>query len=181
MQNPNITICGGADTPCVEDVDHQIMMRQNSSFNCSYCLPGCYALNYKISFSMARINDRLTFLTEKNLKSSNLAILHVYYTQATFRAQKKEELVDFSEFLANLGGLLGLFLGFSGLSVIEILYFMSIRPYCQFLRLSNARRELMKKLTRKLEEIRQNRRSPVIWPIHPNLSFDETYHQRHLN
>lgn len=31
---------------------------------------------------------------------------------------------------ANTGGLLGLFMGFSVVSIIEILYFISLRPYC---------------------------------------------------
>lgn len=33
-------------------------------------------------------------------------------------------------FIANTGGLLGLFMGFSVVSIIEILYFISLRPYC---------------------------------------------------
>lgn len=34
-------------------------------------------------------------------------------------------------FLANTGGLLGLFMGFSVLSIVEILYFTSLRPFCE--------------------------------------------------
>lgn len=33
-------------------------------------------------------------------------------------------------FAASTGGLLGLFMGFSMVSVIELFYFMSLRPYC---------------------------------------------------
>lgn len=32
---------------------------------------------------------------------------------------------------ANVGGLLGLFMGFSVLSIVEILYFLSFRPCCE--------------------------------------------------
>lgn len=32
--------------------------------------------------------------------------------------------------LANTGGLLGLFMGFSVISLVEILYFITCRPYC---------------------------------------------------
>lgn len=38
---------------------------------------------------------------------------------------------------ANTGGLLGLFMGFSVVSFIEIIYFMSLRPYCARKRYSN--------------------------------------------
>lgn len=33
-------------------------------------------------------------------------------------------------FIANVGGLLSLFMGFSVFSIIEIIYFITLRPYC---------------------------------------------------
>lgn len=33
-------------------------------------------------------------------------------------------------FSANTGGLLGLFMGFSVVSIIEVVYFITLRPYC---------------------------------------------------
>lgn len=76
--------------------------------------------------------------------------MHIYYEESFFRSFTKEELIGFTEFLckydnvpalhsslivlnftpANTGGLLGLFMGFSVVSIIEILYFISLRPYC---------------------------------------------------
>lgn len=37
----------------------------------------------------------------------------------------------FFSFAANTGGLLGLFMGFSVVSLVEILYFISLRLYCR--------------------------------------------------
>lgn len=56
--------------------------------------------------------------------------MHIYYEQNFFRSNSKEELIGFTEFLSNTGGLLGLFLGFSVVSLIEIIYFLTLRPYC---------------------------------------------------
>lgn len=56
--------------------------------------------------------------------------MHIYYEQNFFRSNSKEELIGFTEFLSNTGGLLGLFLGFSVVSLIEIFYFLTFRPYC---------------------------------------------------
>lgn len=56
--------------------------------------------------------------------------MHIYYEQNFFRSNTKEELIGFTEFLSNTGGLLGLFLGFSVVSLIEIFYFLTLRPYC---------------------------------------------------
>lgn len=44
-------------------------------------------------------------------------------------------------FSANTGGLLGLFMGFSTISLVEILYFTTLRPYC------NHKREVTKNRT----------------------------------
>lgn len=56
--------------------------------------------------------------------------MHIYYEQNFVRSNSKEELIGFTEFLSNTGGLLGLFLGFSVVSLIEIIYFLTFRPYC---------------------------------------------------
>lgn len=56
--------------------------------------------------------------------------MHIYYEQNFFRSNSKEELIGFTEFLSNTGGLLGLFMGFSVVSLIEIIYFLTFRPYC---------------------------------------------------
>ena len=39
--------------------------------------------------------------------------------------------IDFTEFLATCGGLLGLFIGFSFFSLVELIYFFSINVYCK--------------------------------------------------
>lgn len=62
--------------------------------------------------------------------------------------------MNFSISTANLGGLLGLFMGFSVISIVEVFYFISIRPYCNYLRNLNERRELTK-LIRRLDELRR--------------------------
>lgn len=176
---PNISICGASDINCMKSVDKEILLKQNPEFTCKQCLPECFSLNYKTSFSMSKIFEGIEFLQRRKLNAKDVAILHVYYIRTTFRAQKKEELVGFAEFLANLGGLLGLFLGFSGISVIEMFYFISIRPYCQYLRISNQWRELTSKLTRKIHKLRY-RQQPltIIKTVQPNLSFDYTDYPR---
>jgi acid-sensing ion channel, other len=43
---------------------------------------------------------------------------------------KRSELYKSTDFLANCGGLLGLFLGVSFMSILEIFYFCTVRLYC---------------------------------------------------
>lgn len=57
-------------------------------------------------------------------------------------------------FPANIGGLLGLFMGFSVFSIIEIVYFLSIRPYFRYLRDNENYRQTLQHLTQRLQNIR---------------------------
>lgn len=54
----------------------------------------------------------------------------MFFKEMQFITSERSELYGPTDFLANCGGLLGLFMGFSFLSVIEILYFLSLRLMC---------------------------------------------------
>lgn len=168
----NINICGPTDFECVKRVNNEIYLKQNASFECSHCLSGCFALNYNPSFSTAKIFERDAFLLSNNLDAKNVAILHTYYAASSFRSQKKEEFVGFADFLSNMGGLLGLFMGFSVISVIEMFYFISIRPYCNYLRVSNRRREIISSLFQKMEHIGRWSKSSsfIVKPMQTNVT-----------
>lgn len=97
----NISICGPSDVKCVNRVNNEIHFKRNSSFACSQCLSGCFALNYNPSFSTAKIFEKDSFLLSHNLDANNVAILHIYYAASSFRSQKKEEFVGFTDFLCN--------------------------------------------------------------------------------
>lgn len=63
---------------------------------------------------------------------------------------------------ANTGGLLGLFMGFSVISISELFYFMSIRPYCNYLRISEKRRRLFGGVFQKVRNLRIKKKSEVV-------------------
>ncbi|XP_063377476.1 pickpocket protein 28-like [Cydia fagiglandana] len=54
----------------------------------------------------------------------------IYYRRPRFVAMQRSELVGLSQFLADVGGTLGLFLGFSFLTLAEIFYYFSIKWFC---------------------------------------------------
>lgn len=202
MISKNISICGADDVDCIVWVV-QKMRSENSSFKCDQCISPCFSLNYESSFSMARIFDRVPLLWKMRLNPKNVAILHTYYNHNTFRAHKKEALFGFTDFLckrilffrnnftlfliwfligtANMGGLLSLFMGFSLFSIIELFYFLTIRPYCNYLRFSN-RRDQISKLFRKMIKSQQKKHSRIIiQTVQSNSNIDYTYHQRYLD
>ncbi len=59
--------------------------------------------------------------------SKNLAVIHVYFKSLHFMQNERGELYGFTDFFSNVGGLLGLCLGFSALSLIEFIYFFTLR------------------------------------------------------
>lgn len=70
---------------------------------------------------------------KKNQKyfTENMAVVHIFFVDSQFTKSMKNELFGFTEFLSSTGGLLGLFMGFSFLSVMEILYFITLRLWCR--------------------------------------------------
>jgi Amiloride-sensitive sodium channel len=60
--------------------------------------------------------------------------MDMVFREAHFVAFKRTQLFGKTELLANCGGLLNLFLGFSVTSILELIYFCTIRLVCNFKR-----------------------------------------------
>ena len=61
--------------------------------------------------------------------SNNLAVMHIYFNKLHFIMHQRGELYTFIDFLANIGGLMGLCLGISTMSILEFIYFFTARLY----------------------------------------------------
>lgn len=96
--NDDIVICGRSQNNCVNDVTRLIQLRNNASFICE-CLPGCFAVNYDTEVSMSPLLLSSPWLQENKMMARNTAIVHVYYKDVSFRSQRKEQLIGFTEFL----------------------------------------------------------------------------------
>lgn len=55
------------------------------------------------------------------------AYIMLFFKEDHFISLKRAELFGITDFIANCGGLLGLFMGVSLLSIVEIIYFCTIR------------------------------------------------------
>lgn len=90
-------------------------------FKACNCLPDCNLIDYEFSF----INERLA---PTNLSKTHIfASTSVYFDDNEYIAYKRFENYGTVAFLSNLGGLLGLLLGVSVLSIVEFLYFFTVR------------------------------------------------------
>lgn len=58
--------------------------------------------------------------------SEKISLLFLYFKDNDLITTKRSELYGTTDFLANVGGLLGLFMGVSTLSVAELIYFCTV-------------------------------------------------------
>lgn len=57
-----------------------------------------------------------------------IIVVNLFFKTAAFYPMQRSELFSKTDLIASCGGILGLFMGFSLLSVIEIIYFCTVRP-----------------------------------------------------
>ncbi|KAF5291426.1 hypothetical protein FQR65_LT01737 [Abscondita terminalis] len=140
MPRSNTTkICGPGSVSCIKEAHTEMFSREvnvglnkykNSKDACK-CLPSCSSLTYNAESSQADFNWPKVFEAFKVNFSEfpGVAMTRVYFffKEQQFITSERNELYGFSDFLASCGGLLGLFIGFSSLSIIEIFYFITIR------------------------------------------------------
>ncbi|XP_055610822.1 pickpocket protein 28-like [Uranotaenia lowii] len=130
----DVKICSQADAHCYEEIRTSIAFTSNTSLMCT-CLPGCFEISYAMDISTAdlcvgKFQVREELLTQNDSYARhNVALVYIFFKDTYFRSFSKGELFGFTDFLSNIGGLLGLFLGFSIISVAEVLYFLTLRPY----------------------------------------------------
>lgn len=88
------------------------------------------------------------------------ARLSIFFKEHQFITSKRSELYGQTDFYANCGGLLGLFLGMSCLSVIEVIYYFTLRLVCSLRLRRNRQRKSMR--------LQKNQVGPVDQSI-PNI------------
>ncbi|CAG9865180.1 unnamed protein product [Phyllotreta striolata] len=147
MPHENTTeICGNSKMACLQEAQDELKMLEldveldedpENPYQSCECLPVCTQLSYKTdSFSYKwrwkeyfMANNKLN-ITEKLTQSLHFSMLQVYFKSDRFLPSEKNELYGPFDFLSNFGGLLGLFTGFSLLSAVELVYFVSVRLWC---------------------------------------------------
>ncbi|KAF5296274.1 hypothetical protein FQR65_LT10269 [Abscondita terminalis] len=104
------------------------------------CLPSCFRLDFEKVISYAQIINKTRppdhYLHNKSRTyiRNNIIAVDVYFEVTDFSRFTKNELYGSSDIIASVGGLLGLFLGFSILSIVEVLYYVTLKLWCKIVR-----------------------------------------------
>ncbi|KFB49820.1 hypothetical protein ZHAS_00017840 [Anopheles sinensis] len=143
-RDANTKVCGASQIQCynaaeddmlLEDVKYLVDKSFDFRAKCN-CLPGCNSLKYDAEISQTAFDWKslinaygVTLDEDEDVQFSRLSI---YFKEAQFITLKRSELYGLTDFLANCGGVLGLFMGVSLLSLVEMIYYFSIRPFTIF-------------------------------------------------
>ncbi|KAF7280748.1 pickpocket protein 28-like [Rhynchophorus ferrugineus] len=138
-------ICGSGSITCMFEAQNELLRREvQSGINreedesqktseCD-CLPGCTSLVYNAETSQAEFNWARVFQSYKvnfsEFPGVQMTRINIFFKEQQFITSERNELYGETDFLANCGGILGLFTGFSFLSIVEIVYFLSLRLMC---------------------------------------------------
>lgn len=109
---------------CVYEVLSIVNRGSSEEYKNNGCLPSCDTIDYNFEVLNERMNPEMneTFLDVRYSAS-------FYFGSDEFVAYKRFESYGTVGLLSNIGGLLGLFLGLSFLSVIETIYFFTLRLF----------------------------------------------------
>uniref|UniRef100_A0A182HXE9 Uncharacterized protein n=1 Tax=Anopheles arabiensis TaxID=7173 RepID=A0A182HXE9_ANOAR len=121
------------------------------------CLPACSSISYDVETTQTTLDlEKFLRVNHEYDRSDKFFIttIAIYFKESYFITSKRSELYGWVDFLANCGGLLGLFMGVSILSLLEICYFITIRPFSVRSRIASVEK-------RKSNEV-QNAMLPVI-------------------
>ncbi|CAG9863464.1 unnamed protein product [Phyllotreta striolata] len=101
------------------------------------CLPTCTDLTYNVVTSQSPWDvmesikaERMNWSAEIENDDYYVSKLILFFKSSSFVTSERHELYGPTDFLANFGGLLGLFTGFSILSLMEAIYFLTVRLCC---------------------------------------------------
>ncbi|KAH8375195.1 hypothetical protein KR200_002252 [Drosophila serrata] len=161
-RNVNMPVCGAASLKCYNEAEDELLLREfnqglmNSDENargeteCN-CLPSCTSIAYEAEISQADFDYKTVINTDtpegkaeqakhEGMKMSRVSI---FFKEAQFLTSRRSELYGTTDFLANCGGLLGLFMGVSMLSIVELIYFCTVRLISNLRMRRKTRKELL--------------------------------------
>ncbi|XP_073950005.1 sodium channel protein Nach-like [Choristoneura fumiferana] len=115
-------VCNITDIPCIGRV-----RLQNFTVECN-CLRDCVYNQYFVHMSLGNLHA-LPYMLLNPYESVNFtnstSILHMYFSGPSFVKKKQETVMTKVTLFSNIGGIFGLCLGFSIISIFEIIFYIS--------------------------------------------------------
>lgn len=124
----NQKICRFANKACVHGVHRKLLDETSTAFKNCDCLPDCNIVEYTFMRIESRMtSDSATRYIEVNGSIPIKGFVSIYFGSDEYNGFKRYASYNIVSLLSNIGGFLGLFLGISLFSFIEIIYFFTLR------------------------------------------------------
>lgn len=114
-------MCFPSEISCIKKLMRKLVDEESKTFKTCDCLPNCNSIDYEFEV----VEEKL--LQENSTQNLSKASVSIYFDEDEFIAYRRYASYGAVTFLSNIGGLLGLFLGISVLSLIETIYFFTLR------------------------------------------------------
>ncbi|XP_054267290.1 pickpocket protein 28-like [Macrosteles quadrilineatus] len=139
-RSANTQICGAGQKNCTINALDSLNIQQITEAmheldfegKCN-CLPSCTSILYDAETSQAPFDYKAVFgaykenETDPEIVGVRLSRVSIYFKESQFITSRRRELIGYADFLSQCGGLLGLFSGFSIMSLVEIIYYVTLR------------------------------------------------------
>ncbi|XP_046392144.1 sodium channel protein Nach-like [Ischnura elegans] len=141
----NLSTCTLLDVPCLRKYKHVVASTRppvgtpgfesgwDQGMECSECMPACTERAYAISSSLVApiVAQRSKFASSdsaftKLYNMTNRSVVHVYFNDFYCIKYRRDAVMTWDGLLAAIGGIFGLCLGGSAISIVELLYFFTV-------------------------------------------------------
>ncbi|ALC43319.1 CG8546 [Drosophila busckii] len=155
-RNVNMPVCGADSLKCYNEAEDKLLLQEfqqgqstekinaRGKTDCN-CLPSCTSIAYEAEISQADF-DYKTVASKDSVEAKRegmkMSRVSIFFKEAQFLTSRRSELYGTTDFLANCGGLLGLFMGVSTLSIVELVYFCTVRLISNLRMRRKTRKEL---------------------------------------
>lgn len=131
--HPNLRICSKEERECAIMIEYGVDEKASSKFETCDCLESCNVVYYNIDLKINKISPK----HQQNFTSSGDFALEsevlIYFGEDDYHGLRRSSRFHAASLLSKLGVFLRLFLGASLLSIIEIIYFLTVRLFRNFL------------------------------------------------
>ncbi|XP_048512799.1 sodium channel protein Nach-like [Athalia rosae] len=107
-----------------------------SGLDCSECYPACNDVRYFVRNTVTSLHPRGFHATNLiyNVSLAEHSVVHIYFGTVGIPRLKQDLIYYWYELLSNIGGICGVFVGFSLISAMEFLFFLllTILPASKF-------------------------------------------------
>ena len=98
-------------------------MDENGIHDLTGCLASCTKDEYQtevIAETVSKFEQFCGFFTECEEDDTRFQLLHLYYVNGRYEEKKQYLIYDYNSMIADIGGYMGLLLGYSLLSLYEV-------------------------------------------------------------